>query len=72
MHPYRTHLCHELRPSQEGQTVRLSGWIHKKRDHGDLIFIDLRDTMGQRSVLAKFPLLFLKSLKKPAKRALSR
>ncbi|MBX2833964.1 MAG: aspartate--tRNA ligase [Micavibrio sp.] len=46
MHAYRTHKCNELRKSDEGGTVRLSGWIHKIRDHGGVLFIDLRDTYG--------------------------
>ncbi|USO01752.1 MAG: aspartate--tRNA ligase [Alphaproteobacteria bacterium] len=46
MHPYRSHCCHELRASHVNQTVRLSGWIHNKRDHGDLIFLDIRDHFG--------------------------
>lgn len=46
MHSYRTHYCSELRSNNVGETVRLSGWIHKVRDHGGVLFIDLRDTYG--------------------------
>ena len=46
MHPYRTHTCGELRISHKDQTVRISGWVHRKRDHGSLLFIDLRDHYG--------------------------
>ena len=46
MHPYRTHTCGQLREENAGLTVRLSGWIHRKRDHGQLLFIDLRDHYG--------------------------
>ncbi|MCJ2128857.1 aspartate--tRNA ligase [Methylobacterium sp. E-045] len=47
MHRYRTHTCGALRPSDVGETVRLSGWCHRIRDHGGVLFIDLRDHYGR-------------------------
>src|ERR1700722_9132962 len=46
MHPYRSHTCGALRASDSGLTARLSGWAHAKRDHGGLLFLDLRDHYG--------------------------
>jgi aspartyl-tRNA synthetase len=51
MHPYRSHTCADLRLSDAGQTVRLSGWVHRVRDHGGILFIDLRDHYGITQVL---------------------
>ena len=46
MHQYRTHNCNDLRSDDIDKEVRLSGWVHRKRDHGGLLFIDLRDHFG--------------------------
>ena len=46
MHRYRTHTCGELRKRHAGQTIGLSGWIHRRRDHGGVLFLDLRDHYG--------------------------
>src|SRR5512144_3042030 len=46
MHPYRTHTCGALRLADAGAEVRLSGWVHRKRDHGNLLLIDVRDHYG--------------------------
>src|SRR2546423_3181559 len=46
MHVYRTHTCGALRLSDAGRPARLSGWVHRKRDHGQLLFVDLRDHYG--------------------------
>jgi aspartyl-tRNA synthetase len=52
MHPYRTHTCAQLSSGTVGETVRLSGWIHRKRDHGGVLFIDLRDHYGITQIVA--------------------
>ncbi|MEM6635441.1 MAG: aspartate--tRNA ligase [Pseudomonadota bacterium] len=52
MHNYRSHTCAELTAAEVGDTVRLSGWVHRVRDHGGVLFIDLRDHYGMTQVLA--------------------
>jgi aspartyl-tRNA synthetase len=52
MHRYRSHTCAKLRATDVGQTVRLSGWVHRVRDHGGLLFIDLRDHYGLTQIVA--------------------
>ncbi|PSJ59662.1 aspartate--tRNA ligase [Pseudaminobacter soli (ex Li et al. 2025)] len=52
MHRYRTHTCGQLRKSDVGSIVRLSGWVHRVRDHGGLLFIDLRDHYGLTQIVA--------------------
>lgn len=52
MHAYRTHHCGQLRSQDVGQTVRVSGWVHRKRDHGGLLFVDLRDHYGLTQIVA--------------------
>ena len=53
MHAYRTHTCAQLRASDVGSTARLSGWIHRKRDHGGVLFVDLRDHYGLTQIVCK-------------------
>ena len=52
MHAYRSHTCSQLNASNVGDNVRLSGWVHRVRDHGGILFIDLRDHYGITQVLA--------------------
>ena len=52
MHAYRSHTCGQLRPENAGQEVRISGWVHRVRDHGGVLFIDLRDHYGMTQVVA--------------------
>src|SRR3954451_23913637 len=52
MHAYRSHTCAALSAAQIGETVRLSGWVHRKRDHGGVLFVDLRDHYGITQIVA--------------------
>ncbi len=51
MHPYRSHFCNQARIEEVGQSLRLSGWVFRKRDHGNLLFIDLRDHYGVTQIV---------------------
>ena len=52
MHAYRSHTCADLTAANAGETVRLSGWVHRVRDHGGVLFVDLRDHYGMTQVIA--------------------
>ena len=62
MHAYRSHTCADLSENNVGDTIRLSGWVHRVRDHGGVLFIDLRDHYGMTQVLCDPDLMRLKSL----------
>ncbi len=64
MHPYRTHTCGQLRADHVAQTVRISGWVFRKRDHGQLLFIDLRDHYGITQVVITPDLSFFEECQK--------
>ena len=52
MHAYRSHTCAQLSSANVGEATRLSGWVHRVRDHGGLLFIDLRDHYGMTQIVA--------------------
>ena len=64
MHKYRTHTCSELTKKDAGKTVKLSGWIHRKRDHGNLLFFDLRDHYGLTQCVTENSAAFFREIEK--------
>ena len=64
MNKFRTHNCGELTKKSKDQDVVLSGWIHKKRDHGNLLFVDLRDNYGLTQCVIDKKNKFFKELEK--------
>ncbi len=64
MHTYRTHTCGELRKTDVGRKAKLSGWIHSVRDHGGVIFIDLRDHYGKTQIVVNPKMEFYQELEK--------
>ena len=64
MHKYRTHTCSEITEKHSGTTVKLSGWIHRKRDHGNLLFFDLRDHFGLTQCVIENSNNFFKTVEK--------
>ena len=64
MNKYRTHNCSELKKKDAGKTVKLSGWVHRKRDHGNLLFLDLRDHFGLTQCVTELSGKFFKEIEK--------
>jgi len=64
LHKYRTHLCSELTKKDSGKKVKLSGWVHRKRDHGNLLFFDLRDHYGLTQCVTENSSNFFKEIEK--------
>jgi len=64
LHRYRTHTCSEITKKDAGKTVKLSGWIHRKRDHGNLLFFDLRDHYGLTQCVTENNSSFFKEIEK--------
>ena len=64
MNKYRTHNCSELNEKDNNKIVTLSGWVHRKRDHGNLLFIDLRDHFGLTQCVVENKNKFFKILEK--------
>ena len=64
MHKYRTHACSELTKKDAGKKVKLSGWVHRKRDHGNLLFFDIRDHYGLTQCVTENSSNFFKEIEK--------
>ena len=64
MNKYRTHNCSELTKKDAGEKVKLSGWVHRKRDHGNLLFVDLRDHYGLTQCVTQIDSNFFKEVEK--------
>ena len=64
MNKYRTHNCSELTEKDTGKKVKLSGWVHRKRDHGNLLFVDLRDHYGLTQCVTQIDSNFFKEVEK--------
>ena len=64
MNKYRSHNCSELTEKDSGKTVSISGWLHRKRDHGNLLFIDLRDHFGLTQCVIENKSKFFSELEK--------